>query len=42
MPNKMEDAAHQALELGVTTQLDMFNGGDRLKKIKQMEGGRPA
>jgi len=42
MPNQMEDAARQALELGVTTQLDMFNGGDRLKKIKQMEGGRPA
>jgi imidazolonepropionase-like amidohydrolase len=37
MPNKMEDAARQALELGVTTQLDMFNAGDRLKKIKQME-----
>lgn len=37
MPAKMEDAARQALELGVTTQLDMFNGGDRLKKIKQME-----
>ena len=37
MPEKMEDAARQALELGVTTQLDMFNGGDRLKKIKQME-----
>jgi imidazolonepropionase-like amidohydrolase len=37
MPNQMEDAAHQALELGVTTQFDMFNGGDRLKKIKQME-----
>lgn len=37
MPDKMEDAARQALELGVTTQLDMFNGGERLKKIKQME-----
>lgn len=37
MPGKMEDAARQALELGVTTQLDMFNGGDRLKTIKQME-----
>ncbi len=35
MPNKMEDAARQALELGVTTQLDMFN--DQIKKIKQME-----
>ena len=37
MPDKMEDAARQALELGVTTQLDMFNGGDRLKRIRQME-----
>jgi imidazolonepropionase-like amidohydrolase len=37
MPNKMEDAARQALGFGVTTQLDMFNSGDRLKKIKQME-----
>lgn len=37
MPDKMEDAARQALDLGVTTQLDMFNGGDRLKRIKQME-----
>lgn len=37
VPAKAEDAARQALELGVTTQLDMFNGGDRLKKIKQME-----
>jgi imidazolonepropionase-like amidohydrolase len=37
MPDKMEDAARQALEFGVTTQLDMFNGGERLKKIKQME-----
>ena len=36
MPENMEDAARQALELGVTTQLDMFNSGDRLKKIKQM------
>jgi imidazolonepropionase-like amidohydrolase len=42
MPNKMEDAARQALELGVTTQLDMFNAGDRLKKIKQIGGGRQA
>lgn len=37
MPDKMEDAARQALEFGITTQLDMFNGGERLKKIKQME-----
>jgi Amidohydrolase family len=25
------------LQLGVTTQLDMFSGGDRLKKIKELE-----
>lgn len=37
MPDKMDDAARQALELGVTRQLDMFNGGDRLERIKQME-----
>jgi hypothetical protein len=37
IPDKMEDAARQALELGVTTQLDMFNCGDRLKRIEQME-----
>jgi len=37
MPGNMEDAARQALELGVTTQLDMFNSGGQLTKIKQME-----
>ena len=37
MPNNMEDAARQALELGVTTQLDMFTSEDRLKRIKKME-----
>jgi imidazolonepropionase-like amidohydrolase len=37
LPDQAERAAHQALQLGVTTQLDMFSGGDRLKKIKQLE-----
>jgi dihydroorotase-like cyclic amidohydrolase len=36
MPNNMEDAARQALELGVTTQLDMFTSEDGLKRIKKM------
>jgi imidazolonepropionase-like amidohydrolase len=37
LPNPVEKASHQALVLGVTTQLDMFNGGDRLALIKQLE-----
>src|SRR5580698_3788211 len=37
MPNNMEDAARQVLELGVTTQLDMFTSEDGLKRIKKME-----
>ncbi len=37
IPNHAEQAAHQALVLGVTTQLDMFNGGERLNQIKKME-----
>jgi imidazolonepropionase-like amidohydrolase len=37
IPDPMEGAMHQALVLGVTTQLDMFNGGDRLKRIKALE-----
>jgi imidazolonepropionase-like amidohydrolase len=37
LPNQVEKASRQALVLGVTTQLDMFNGGDRLKLIKQLE-----
>jgi imidazolonepropionase-like amidohydrolase len=37
IPDQAEKAARQALQLGVTTQLDMFSGGDRLKKIKQIE-----
>ena len=36
-PNPVEKASRQALVLGVTTQLDMFNGGDRLKLIKKLE-----
>jgi imidazolonepropionase-like amidohydrolase len=36
-PNPVEKASHQALVLGVTTQLDMFNAGDRLKLIKRLE-----
>ena len=37
IPDHAADAARQALVLGVTTQLDMFSGGDRLEVIKQME-----
>jgi imidazolonepropionase-like amidohydrolase len=37
IPNHAEQAAHQALVLGVTTQFDMFTGGERLKQIKEME-----
>jgi imidazolonepropionase-like amidohydrolase len=37
IPDHATDAARQALVFGVTTQLDMFNGGDRLEVIKQME-----
>jgi imidazolonepropionase-like amidohydrolase len=37
IPDHAEAASRQALVLGVTIQLDMFNGGDRLKKIKKME-----
>ena len=37
IPNHAEQAAHQALVLGVTTQFDMFTGGERLKQIKKME-----
>ena len=37
IPDQAEEAASQALRLGVTSQLDMFSGGDRLKKIKQLE-----
>jgi imidazolonepropionase-like amidohydrolase len=32
-----EDNARQALRFGVTTQLDMFSGGERMKKIKKLE-----
>jgi imidazolonepropionase-like amidohydrolase len=37
IPDHAEEAARQALTLGVTTQLDMWNGGERLKTIKKME-----
>lgn len=37
IPERMEGTMHQALVLGVTTQLDMFNSGDRLKRIKALE-----
>jgi len=37
LPDNAEDAMRQALSLGVTTQLDMFSGGERMKKIKALE-----
>jgi len=37
IPREAERAARQALLLGVTTQLDMFNGGERWKQIKRLE-----
>lgn len=37
MPDNVEGAAHQALLLGVTTQLDMSSIGDRLKTVKKIE-----
>jgi len=37
MPDHAEVAAHQALMLGVTTQLDMFSAGERLKNVKKLE-----
>jgi imidazolonepropionase-like amidohydrolase len=37
IPDHAENASRQALVLGVTTQLDMFSGGERLKQIKKME-----
>jgi imidazolonepropionase-like amidohydrolase len=37
IPDHAEAASRQALVLGVTTQLDMFNGGERLQQIKKME-----
>ena len=39
--DRAEDAARQALKLGVTTQLDMFSGGERMKKIKKIEAEDP-
>jgi imidazolonepropionase-like amidohydrolase len=35
--DQAEAAARQALVLGVTTQLDMFSAGDRLKRVKEIE-----
>jgi imidazolonepropionase-like amidohydrolase len=40
--DRAEDAARQALKLGVTTQLDMFSGGERMKKIKKIEAEDPS
>ena len=37
IPDHAEGAAHQALQLGVTTQFDMFSAGERLKQIKRLE-----
>jgi imidazolonepropionase-like amidohydrolase len=37
LADQMEDGLRQALSLGVTTELDMFNSGDRLKQIKKLE-----
>ena len=37
LPDHAEEASRQALVLGVTTQLDMFSGGERLKRIKKIE-----
>src|SRR6266700_3166199 len=37
IPDQAEEASRQALTLGVTTQLDMFSAGERLKRIKTIE-----
>ncbi len=37
IPDQVEEAPRQALTLGVTTQLDMFGAGERLKRIKTIE-----
>jgi imidazolonepropionase-like amidohydrolase len=37
MTDQVEAGARQALVLGVTTQLDMFSAGDRLKRVKEVE-----
>jgi imidazolonepropionase-like amidohydrolase len=36
MPDHAEAASRQALLLGVTTQLDMFSAGERLKNVKKL------
>ncbi len=41
LPNDVKAAARQALVLGVTTQLDMFTGGERLQQIKRLESEDP-
>lgn len=37
MPDHAEAAAHQALQLGVTTLLDMFSAGERFQNVKKLE-----
>jgi imidazolonepropionase-like amidohydrolase len=37
LPDQAKTAAQQALKFGVTTQLDMFSAGERLKEIKRIE-----
>jgi imidazolonepropionase-like amidohydrolase len=37
IPDDAELASRQALVLGVTTQLDMFSGGERLARVKRLE-----
>ena len=37
----VDGSLRQTLRLGVTTVLDMFNAGDRLKRIKQIEAEDP-
>jgi len=37
LPDDAKSAAQQALKFGVTTQLDMFSAGERLKGIKKIE-----
>ena len=41
VPEDLQDALGQALSLGVTTVLDMFNGGDRFKVMKRVQSEDP-
>ncbi len=41
MADQVEEAARQALAFGVTTQLDMWNAGARLRRIKALEAADP-